>query len=288
LPLIEQGGHEAVVFDVDPLAGENASEFVRGDVRNEDEVLAATRGVDLVVHTAAIHGIHLATHSARDFYDLNITGTFNVWQAAVAARVKGVVFSSTMGAYGESRRPAGDDDVVAVDEDLLLLPTDIYGYSKVVGEEMCRLHWRADGIRSVALRFGMFVPEPFFRFGIRLLYGGVDERDVAASVMAAIAILLDGSIGHEAFNIESGLPFTDDDAAVLRRDPLAALDRHFVGAAALLRDRGVTRLKPITERFVIDRAADRLNWMPRHNFAEWLNELEQRPNERASANPPWP
>lgn len=281
-PLLVAAGHEPVLFDVQPAA------TIVGDIRNGEDVLHAAQGVDLIVHAAAIHGIHLATHTPRQFHDLNVTGTFNVWQAAVEQRVKGVVFSSTMGVYGESRRPQGEDDVVAVHEDLPLEPGDTYGYSKVAGEEMCKLYWRSDRIPSIALRFGMFVPEVFFRYGIRLLYGGVDERDAAGAVMASIEALAKGRVEHEAFNVESLLPFETSDALDLRRDPLAAVERHFPGSAQLLRTRGVRTLKPITESFVMDRIAQRLGFRPRHNFAEWLAELESRPTERAQADPPWP
>ena len=83
-------------------------ELIQGEVRSREDVLAAARGVEVIVHTAAIHGIHLRSHSPRDFYELNLDGTFNVWEAAVEAEVRGVVFSSTMGVYGESRRPASE------------------------------------------------------------------------------------------------------------------------------------------------------------------------------------
>jgi len=280
VPLLVAAGHEPLVLDLEQATG--------GDIRKGEDVRRAAEGVDLIVHAAAIHGIHLATHTPREFHDLNVTGTFNVWQAAVAAGVKGVVFSSTMGVYGESRRPAGDDDVVTVHEDLPLVPGDIYGLSKLVGEEMCKLHWRSDRIPSIALRFGMFVPEPFFRYGVRLLYGGVDERDAAGSVMAAISALNAGGVEHEAFNVESLLPFDAADAPELRRAPLVALERHFPGSSELLRARGVRTLKPITERFVMERIEQRLGFRPQHNFAEWLAELEQRPGESAEADPAWP
>jgi UDP-glucose 4-epimerase len=288
-------GHQPVLMDIAPRPDRTARatdqvavETVVGDVRSFDDVRRAMQGADLVVHTAAIHGIHLSSHTPREFYDLNVTGTFNVWEAAVSESVKGLVFSSTMGVYGESRRPRAESDVVAVNEDLPLLPGDVYGLSKVVGEELCRWHWRADHIPSVALRYGMFVPEPFFRYGIRLLYGGVHEQDVAAAVMAALRALERREIEFEAFNVESALPFTDADAADLRRDPLVAIDRHFPGAADLLRSRGVEQLKPITERFVVDRAEALLGWKPLNNFAEWLEELDRQPHERAESNPPWP
>jgi len=294
VPILVTKGHEPVVFDlpqasIDPASGTPAAvQQIVGDIRSSDDVRRAADGVDLIIHAAAIHGIHLATHAPQDFHDLNVTGTFNVWQAAAAERVKGLIFSSTMGVYGDSRTPAGDTDVVAVQEDLHLLPGDIYGFSKVAGEEMCKLHWRLDDVPSIALRFGMFVPETFFRYGIRLLYGGVDERDAAGSVMAAVDALLAGRVEHDAFNVESLLPFGQDDAPDLRRDPLVALERHFPGSAQLLRSRGVRTLKPIMERFVMQRIGQRLGFQPRHNFVEWLAELERRPGERAQDDPAWP
>jgi nucleoside-diphosphate-sugar epimerase len=287
VPQLVARGDDPVVFDLQPPDVPGAT-AIRGDVTRRHDVQAAMEGADAVVHTAAIHGIHLANHSADDFFELNVRGTFNVWQAASAAHVKGFVFSSTMGVYGESRRPKSDSDVVAVTEDMPLKPGDIYGYSKLVGEEMCRFHLRANGIPSIALRFGMFVPEPFFRYGIRLLYGGVHESDVARSVVHSIDALIDGRIEHEAFNVESRLPFKPADVAELRRDPVSVIDGHYPGSRDLLRSRGVTTLNPITEWFRMDRAEERLGFRPQHNFGEWLEELARRPEDHADKNPPWP
>lgn len=287
LPRLRAAGHDPVAMDVRQGSPGDAT-WVIGDVRDAAAVSAATAGSDLVVHTAALHGIHLPAHSPREFYDLNLTGTFNVWQAAVEHAVRGVVFSSTMGVYGESRKPGRDDEVVFVSEDLPLRPTEIYGWTKVAGEELCRYHLREHGIPSVALRYGMFVPEPFFRYGIRLLYGGVHEDDVADAVMAAIAAHERGDVDHRAFNVEAPLPFTPADSGDLRRDPLVVLERHFPGSAGLLRERGVRSLRPVTEVFRVSRLEEGLGVRPRHDFAEWLEELGTRPAERARADPPWP
>ncbi|MDP9362711.1 MAG: NAD(P)-dependent oxidoreductase, partial [Chloroflexota bacterium] len=234
-PLLAEAGHEPVLFDVRPI--ETRHRFVRGDVRRPEDVRQAVEGAEVVVHAAAIHGIHLRDHAPEQFYDLNLTGTFNTWEAAGAAGVRGVVFSSTMGVYGESRRPSRDDAVVALREDTPLRPGDIYGYTKVAGEEMCRYYGRRYGIPSVALRYGMFVPEPFFREGVRLLYGGVDARDVARAVMAVMDALVDGKVHWDAFNVESLVPFAEEDGPQLRQDPLAVLEWYYPGAGDLLRDR---------------------------------------------------
>jgi UDP-glucose 4-epimerase len=285
-PALADAGHEPVLLDVAPLDG--PYESIRADVRVAEDVARAMAGADYVVHGAAIHGVHLRDHSPDDFFELNLAGTFNVWQAAVAAGVKGVVFSSTMGVYGESGRPVDDDSIVAIDEDLPLRPTDIYGYTKVAGEEMCRYFGRQHGIPSVALRFGMFVPEPFFRYGIRLLYGGVDTDDVVGSVMAALEALIERRVTCGAYNVQSYVPFSESDGPLLRRDPLAAIERHYPGSGELLRERGVSRLMPISSYYPVARIERELGFRPQCNFDRWLAELRERPEERAASDPPWP
>ena len=285
-PMLAEAGHEPVLFDIRSL--ETRHRFVAGDVRRLEDVRRAVAGTGFVVHTAAIHGIHLKDHTPQQFHDLNLTGTFNTWEAAAGAGVEGLVFSSTMGVYGASRTLQGDGAVAVLREDTPLLPNDVYGYTKVAGEEMCRYHGRKHGIPSVALRYGMFVPEPFFREGIRLLYGGVDALDVARSVMAAMDALLAGTIRWGAFNIESPLPFAEADGPGLRRDPLRVVDAYYPGAGDLLRGCGVEQLAPITEYFPMQRAEAELGFRPERDFGGWLEELRARPEERAETSPPWP
>lgn len=286
LPRLAAAGHVPVAVDVRRGAADAA--WIDCDIRELEPVRRAMDGAEMVVHAAALHGIHLADHPPREFHDLNVTGSVNVWEAAAEAHVRGFVFSSTMGVYGESRRPGSEDAVAILDEGATLRPGDIYGWTKVAGEELCRYHLRRHAIPSIALRFGMFVPEPFFRYGIRLLYGGVHEDDVADAVMASIAALEREEIRHEAFNVEAPLPFTAGDGPDLREDPLPVIERHYPGAAGLLRSRGVDSLPPITELFPVRRLEQRLGFRPRHDFGAWLDGVRQRPGERADASPPWP
>lgn len=286
IPRLVGRGHEVVGLDL--RRGSADCAWMLADVRDPAAVSAATEHADLIVHAAAFHGIHLAERSRREFYELNVTGTFNAWEAAVEHGVRGVLFSSTMGVYGETRTPANDRDVVFLDEELPLQPGDVYGWTKVVGEELCRFHARTNGVASIALRFGMFVPEPFFRYGIRLLYGGVHEDDVADAVVAAVDRLGTSGSGFEALNVQSPLPFTPDDAAALREDPIGVLDRYWPGASDLLRSRGVHHLQPLTEVFPIDRLEAALGTRPSHDFGAWLRDLEGRPEEKATTSPPWP
>lgn len=193
-----------------------------------------------------------------------------------------------MGVYGESRRPPDDDTVVALEEGTPLQPADPYALSKVLGEEMCRYFGRSQGIPSIALRYGMFVPEPFFRYGIRLLYGGVDTADVVGSVMAAVRALTEGGVRWAAFNVESPVPFVHDDGPALRSDLLAVVDRYWPGARALLQDRGVESLQPITELYPMQAIGRELGFRPRCDFGAWLEELRARPEARSETPVPWP
>jgi UDP-glucose 4-epimerase len=196
-------------------------EFIVGDVRERGDIETALDGVEVLVHAAAWHGIHLRDHPPEDFWSLNVDGTFVVYEAAARAGVTKAVFASTMGVYGESAGRDGER-AVRVHEDLPRLPSDVYGVSKVVGEDTAAFYHRARAVRGVALRFGMFVPEPFLRYGVRLLYGGVDERDIVSAVVAAIDVL-DAQPGRafRAYNIHSQLPYEDHDALALTSDPMS-------------------------------------------------------------------
>jgi nucleoside-diphosphate-sugar epimerase len=213
-------------------------------------------------------------HPPSDFWELNATGTFNVLQAALDAGTRAVVLSSTMGVYGESRRVGEGEPAVRLHEDLPLLPADIYGASKVVAEELSRYFARR-GVAGAALRYGMFVPEPFHHAGIRFLYGGVDERDVASANLLALRRLLDGPPNAHlgGFNIESALPWDATDLQLLREAPMQAIARHWPDAPALVERAGVAPWGPINEWYDINRAKDVLGWKPRWGFEEYLAAL---------------
>jgi UDP-glucose 4-epimerase len=80
---------------------ETPYEFIQADVKDEAKIKEVTKGVDAIVHGAALHGIHLSKYTTDEFWNLNVTGTHNIYQASVENDIKKVVFCSTMGVYGE-------------------------------------------------------------------------------------------------------------------------------------------------------------------------------------------
>jgi nucleoside-diphosphate-sugar epimerase len=260
LPALAAGGHAVRAADSRPLDVEH--EFVQLDVRDREAVAAAVQGVDAIVHAAAIHGVHLEGWSAADFWSINVDGTFNVYDAAREAGVDRIVLCSTMGVYGSEGAP---EAWAVVTEESPVRPKDVYGLSKAVCEQIAEYHARVDGIGTVALRLGMFVPETFERYGFRLLFGGVDDRDVADAVVLALGH--DPAGGFDVFDVMADTPFEPEDARELARDPAAAIERHWPGATD---DVDVDSVVWGWALWPVEKAKRELGWRPRYGFPEFL------------------
>jgi nucleoside-diphosphate-sugar epimerase len=175
-----------------------------------------------------------------------------------------------MGVYGRSLE-AAPDAWAWVHEGLPTLPTDVYGASKILAEELGRYNGLIDRRRVVALRFGMYVPASFEHYGFRLLFGGVDERDVAHSVLLALGHEPDG--GFDVFDIMADTPFVEADARAMHADPLAVLERDWPGCTELFESKDIDPREHIWGRFLwpVDKAKRVLGYRPRWGFGEFLD-----------------
>ena len=281
LPALAAAGHEARAADFrppeppsgsEPRGSPGAPEIVELDVRDAEAVRRAAGGVEAIVHGAALHGVHVKTWPPHDFWWTNVTGTFNVYEAAREAGVRRVVLSSTMGVYGDSAQPR-DGASAFVTEDLPARPNDVYGLSKHLCEELARYYARVHGIATWSLRLGMFVPETFERYGFRLLFGGVDDRDVAQAVLLALSREPAG--GFDVVNVMAETPFEPDDARAMATDPGAVIERHWPGSSELLADHGL-RVEDLMWGWAlwpVDKAKRELGYSPRYGFGEFLEAL---------------
>lgn len=273
LPELARAGHEARAVDARPVAAD--AEVIQADLRDRSAIAAAVEGVDAIVHGAALHGVHVDTREPHEFWDTNVTPTFDLLEAARAAGARRFVLCSTMAVYGESAQRTADSWAV-VTEESPTRPVDVYGLSKLVCEGLARHYARVHGIACWALRLGMFVPETFERYGFRLLFGGVDDRDVAHAVVRALEVPPPG--GFEIANVMADTPLTDDDAAEIADDPRAVLDRHWPGTSALVADRGLDLDELVWgwALWRVEKAKQLLGYAPRHGFGEFLDALRAR------------
>ena len=271
-PALAEAGHEPVLMDFREI--ETPYEAVQGDARDRADVLGAVRGADAVVHAAALHGVHLAQYSRDDFWDLNVAGTHNVYSAALERGVEKVLLCSTMGIYGEDVRGAGEPPVIT--EDLALDPSDFYGFSKKLCEEIAAFHARHHGIRTIAYRLGMFVPETFVRYGFRLLKGGVDDRDVARAFLLGLE---DSTTTFDAFNVMAAVPFSVEEFGWFGGEPEMVLEERFPGIRELVEQHGedfgaLAREWGFTY-WSTEKAERVLGYRPRYNFPEFFAALKE-------------
>jgi UDP-glucose 4-epimerase len=286
VPALVEKGHEPVLMDYRPI--DTPYHFIQGDVTRQEDVRAALKGVDTVVHAAALHGIHLSNHSSEDYWNLNVAGTFYVYEAAREAGIKKIVLCSTMGVYGASVKET-ENGFAVVTEDLPLLPRDFYGESKKLCEDLAEFYSRNHGIRTVAYRLGMFVPETFIRYGFRLLKGGVDDRDVAQAVLLGLE---NHTIAFDAFNIMSEVPFAREEFPEWNRDPAGFLEKHYPGLSELVKVHGETldelgRMWGWTY-WSVEKAKQLLGYSPQHNFTQFYKALKRGDEAYYPyANLPW-
>jgi UDP-glucose 4-epimerase len=121
-------------------------DLVVGDIRDQDVVAEAMRGVDLVIHLAAFGSVVESVTDPVENFEINARGTFEVLRGAADAGVERFVFASTGGAIMGDQEPP-------VDEQSLPWPVSPYGASKLCGEAYLHAFAGSFGIRPVALRF---------------------------------------------------------------------------------------------------------------------------------------
>ena len=197
-------------------------ELIEGDIRDLELLKKITKGVDYILHQAALRSVPKSVANPVPYNEVNVGGSLNVLLAAKEAGVKRVVFASSSSIYG-------DTETFPEKEFFLPLPISPYAASKLAGEHYCHVFSAIYGLETVSLRyFNVFGPRQSLesqyavvvpRFIISMLnnesppvYGnGRQSRDftyidnvVEANVLAAITPKISG----EVFNIACGKDYT--------------------------------------------------------------------------------
>jgi nucleoside-diphosphate-sugar epimerase len=152
-------GDEVVVYDNLATGSKENIEHVKGritffeeDIRDPQALAHAMKGVDYVLHEAALGSVPRSIADPALSNEVNITGTLNVLIAARDAGVKRLVHASSSSIYGDS-------DVHPKHEGLPFKPKSPYALNKVAAEEYCRIFFDAYGFETIALRyFNVFGP----------------------------------------------------------------------------------------------------------------------------------
>ena len=121
-------------------------DFIEGDVLDSQILGRAMKGVEYVLHQAAIASVQVSIEEPILEQRVNSFGTLNVLETARKVGVRRVVFAASASAYG-------DGSETPKSELMLPKPVSPYAISKVSGEYYCRYYSMQYGIESVCLRY---------------------------------------------------------------------------------------------------------------------------------------
>jgi UDP-glucose 4-epimerase len=236
--------------------------FIKGDLLNSLEVATACQGMDAVIHVAALHGQAWAKAGDDMGFEVNVTGTKNILEGAARAGAKRVVFTSSLWAAGHDNPTHA---APPLDETLRREPAELYGLTKILGEQMCRYATDKYGLSTIVLRPGWIrTAAAGDTRNLEFLTVGVDLRDVTQAYV--LALQAPESIKHDVFIVTAESPLCRVNLDLFRRDPAAALDAVVPGAGALVRS-GSLALDANVEWFSVEKAKRLLGYRPAINFA---------------------
>lgn len=139
-------GHRRNLDHISPV------EFVQADLADAAVARDAVRGVDYVLHEAAIPSVPRSVAEPVLCHRANVDATLNVLVAARDAGVKRVVFAGSSSVFG-------DTPTLPKHEDMPTNPMSPYALQKLMGEHYCKLFWTLYGLETVTIRyFNVFGP----------------------------------------------------------------------------------------------------------------------------------
>jgi UDP-glucose 4-epimerase len=287
VPRLVRDGHTVVGLDPEP----GPTTAVEGSVVDRALVRHIIRdhGIEAIVHAAARHKPHIETHDNSEFVAVNVQGTLNLLEEAVAegSRVGRFVFTSTTSLMISQKirdgRAGGAKEAIWIDETLAALqPRNIYGITKHAAEELCRLFHQLHRLPILILRTARFFPEEddmahaIVQSGENtkaneFLFRRLSVEDAAEAHVVALAKAKE--LGFDTFIISSTTPFAPSDCRELIRDAPGVVARYFPDYRKLYDKRGWTMFDTIDRVYDTRKAARTLGFACKTGFREVLDSL---------------
>jgi UDP-glucose 4-epimerase len=249
------------------------------DRRQLEEVIGNFRG-EVIFHLAALPGLQLCNENPEEAIEVNVLGTFNVLEVARRLGIKRVIFSSSAAVYGVPLK-------LPVDEEYPLRPLNLYGVTKVTGENLMFLYHENYGLETVILRFGnvhgvglytrddTVIPK-FVKLGLEgkplTVYGdGNSSRDFVhvLDIVEAMRLAAEAeAVAGEAFNI-GGENRKIGELAEIVVEEVAKTTGKEVGVVNLPPRVGETK----EFSYSLDKTEKRLGFRPRWTVRESVRQL---------------
>ena len=223
--LIEHGHDVTVIDNLKSGNLKNVSEcihsskltFVQADICNFKEIQPYFKKIDWVFHMAALADVVPSIDRARDYFEVNVDGTFNVLECSKQAGIKRFLYAASSSCYGIP-------DIYPTPETAPIKPQYPYALTKFLGEELV-MHWEhVYKLPSLSLRlfnvygprarttgtygavFGVFLTQLLNNKPMTIVGDGTQTRDFTFVKDVARAFLqaADSAISGEILNVGSG------------------------------------------------------------------------------------
>jgi len=191
--------------------------FVQADIRNTAEISPYFEGVDWVFHLAALADIVPSIENPRNYFEVNVDGTFNVLECSRKANVKRLVYAASSSCYGIP-------NIYPTPETAPICPQYPYALTKFLAEELV-MHWekiyklptlslrlfnvfgpRARTTGTYGAVFGVFLTQRLKNKPLTVVGDGTQTRDFTfvKDVANAFYMAAESSISGEILNVGSG------------------------------------------------------------------------------------
>jgi nucleoside-diphosphate-sugar epimerase len=263
VPRLLARGDTPVILDIRAPPSTEAA-FILGSVLDRARLTEYFAGCDCIVHIAAWHGIHESRgeKDAYDFFDLNVRGTFEVFEAAATAAIDKVVYISTTSVYR---------------------PDTLYGRAKRLAEQIAGDYASYRGMNVITLRPRAFIPfwnrsayANYIEWARWFWKGAVHVDDVAAAVMLSLDLLAREKVGdHPILTIDGAYDYTRADLDHWDADGAGSTFRkYYAEYQDLALAHGLDpALKP--NRLDMSETVRRLGYQPSFGLAQLLAELRE-------------
>jgi nucleoside-diphosphate-sugar epimerase len=227
--LVHLGAHVTVLDNLSTGSLENINvakssvRFIQGSVTDYQDCLQATHNAKIVFHLAALVSVQESVASPLLCHTQNVTGTATLLEACRENKVERFVFSSSSAVYGNLEGIATEDSPCK--------PLSPYGFSKLIGETVCKEYAQLHGLQTICLRyFNVYGPRqnphgsyaavvPKFQhqlahnLPITIFGDGTQTRDFirvedVAKANLAVALLSKEQMQGTVFNIGTGKSIT--------------------------------------------------------------------------------
>jgi UDP-glucose 4-epimerase len=283
-PRLASLGHEVIGLDPAPSGWTQ----VVGSIADRDLVRRVIREnrIEAIVHGGALHKPDIERNDRMAFLDVNVVGTANLLEEAIASGVDRFVMTSTTSLMISERIRAGVARGAAraewITEELCPMPRNIYGVTKLSAEHLCRLHHQMHGLPVIILRTARFFPEADdMAHAIEqsddntkaneFLFRRLTVEDAAEAHV--LALQRAPALGFGTFIVSAPTPFSRSDCEALIADAPSVVERYFPDFPRLYARRGWTMFRSIDRVYDAGLAERVLGFRCRTDFRAVLDRL---------------